>query len=178
MVVAHFAHGLRPWADRREQALVRRTAADLGLPFEAGQGRTKPSEAAAREERYRSPWPNRGEVRRCGRPHRSHAGRSGGNGAAAPDARRRSARGRGDTRAVEPDCGRSGADASPRPYWPWNRVETEAVCKEAGVSPARDASNRSLKYARNRVRLRVLRELGELNPDVRAALARVRRESR
>ena len=58
-----------------------------------------------------------------------------------------------------------------RPLLSVSRADTEAVCAEAGLRPAHDASNRSLRYARNRVRLRVLRELAVVNPDVRAAFA-------
>ena len=42
----------------------------------------------------------------------------------------------------------------------------------AKIRPREDPSNKSLRFARNRVRLRVLPELERINPKVRAALAR------
>ena len=170
MVVAHFAHGLRPWADRREQALVRRTAADLGLPFEAGQGRTKPSEAAAREERYRFLGRIAAKYDAAG-VLTAHTQDDQAETVLLRLTRGAGLRGAGAIRELSSRIVDGRGLTLLRPLLAVNRVETEAVCKEAGVSPARDASNRSLKYARNRVRLRVLRELAKLNPDVRAALA-------
>ncbi len=170
MVVAHFAHGLRPWADRREQALVRRTAADLGLPFEAGQGRTKPSEAAAREERYRFLGRIAAEYDAAG-VLTAHTQDDQAETVLLRLTRGAGLRGAGAIRELSSRVVDGRNLTLLRPLLAVSRVETEAVCKEAGVSPARDASNRSLKYARNRVRLRVLRELVKLNPDVRAALA-------
>jgi tRNA(Ile)-lysidine synthase len=59
-----------------------------------------------------------------------------------------------------------------RPLLAITREQTEAVCAEAGIVPARDLSNSSLAFARNRVRHLVLQELKQLNPNVRVALAR------
>jgi tRNA(Ile)-lysidine synthase len=53
------------------------------------------------------------------------------------------------------------------------RVETAAVCKAARIRPLADPTNRSLRFARNRVRLRVLPELAKLNPRVGEAIARL-----
>jgi tRNA(Ile)-lysidine synthase len=52
------------------------------------------------------------------------------------------------------------------------RRETKAICRAAKIRPREDTSNRSLRFARNRVRLKVLPELAKINPQVRAALAR------
>ncbi len=170
MAVAHFAHGLRPWADRRERALVRRAAADLGLPFEAGQGQTRPSEAAARDERYRFLGQVAAEYDAVG-VLTAHTQDDQAETVLLRLTRGAGLRGAGAIRELSSRVVDGRELTLLRPLLSVSRADTEAVCGEAGVSPARDASNRSLRYARNRVRLRVLRELGELNPDVRAALA-------
>ena len=63
-------------------------------------------------------------------------------------------------------------DGIARPLLVLSRAETEAVCKAARITPREDATNRSLRFARNRVRHRVLPELERINPQVRTALAR------
>src|SRR6185503_21309487 len=63
-------------------------------------------------------------------------------------------------------------DGIARPLLAIGRAETTAICKAAKIRPREDPSNRSLKFARNRVRLKVLPELERINPQVRAALAR------
>ena len=45
------------------------------------------------------------------------------------------------------------------------------LVRRPGVRPARDGSNRNLRFARNRVRRRVLPELERINPSVRSLLA-------
>jgi len=54
-----------------------------------------------------------------------------------------------------------------------NRAQTIAICAQANIEPLEDASNRDLAYARNRVRHTILPELERINPQVRAALARL-----
>jgi tRNA(Ile)-lysidine synthase len=63
-------------------------------------------------------------------------------------------------------------DGIVRPLLAIGRAETQAICAAAKIKPREDPSNRSLKFARNRVRRRVLPELERINPRVRAALAR------
>ncbi|MDE3194240.1 MAG: tRNA lysidine(34) synthetase TilS [Chloroflexota bacterium] len=60
-----------------------------------------------------------------------------------------------------------------RPLLCIGRAETEAVCRGAGIAPREDPTNRSLRYARNRIRRKVLPELRAVNPQVEAALARL-----
>ncbi len=63
-------------------------------------------------------------------------------------------------------------DGVVRPLLAIGRSETSAICAAAGITPQEDETNASLRFARNRVRLRVLPELERINPRVRGALAR------
>lgn len=67
---------------------------------------------------------------------------------------------------------RPSRDGIARPLLVLSRAETAAICRAAGIAPRDDPSNASLRFARNRVRLRVLPELEAINPRVREALAR------
>jgi tRNA(Ile)-lysidine synthetase-like protein len=60
-----------------------------------------------------------------------------------------------------------------RPLLPLPRAETVAYCAEMGFEPARDESNDSKDFARNRVRAEVMPLLRQLNPAVAAALGRL-----
>lgn len=60
-----------------------------------------------------------------------------------------------------------------RPLLCLSREETVAVCAAAGVTPREDPTNRSLRFARNRIRRRVMPELARINPQASAALARL-----
>jgi len=68
---------------------------------------------------------------------------------------------------------RPSRDGVIRPFLALCRADTVAICAAAGVAPREDPSNRSLRFARNRVRRRVLPELERINPQARAALARL-----
>ena len=60
-----------------------------------------------------------------------------------------------------------------RPLLAIGRADTEALCRGAKIEPRTDRSNTDLKYARNRIRRKVLPELERINPQARAALARL-----
>jgi len=60
-----------------------------------------------------------------------------------------------------------------RPLLTLGRADTDAVCAAAGIAPREDPTNRSLRFARNRIRHRVLPELAKLNPEISGALARL-----
>src|SRR5205085_713335 len=64
-------------------------------------------------------------------------------------------------------------DGIARPLLAVTHEDTAAVCRAARVQPRTDPSNRSLAYARNRVRHKVLPELAKLNPRVVDAIARL-----
>ena len=170
MAAAHFSHGLRPSADRRERASVRRAAESLGVPFTSGAAQSPSNEAGAREARYRflaAAAAEQGAVAVL----TAHTQDDQAETVLLRLTRGSGLRGAGAIR----ECSERSVDGQTltllRPLLHVTRADTEAVCAEAGIRPARDATNRSLRYARNRVRLRVLRELTELNPHVRAALA-------
>jgi tRNA(Ile)-lysidine synthase len=59
-----------------------------------------------------------------------------------------------------------------RPLLAIGRTDTVAVCRAAGIRPRTDPTNRSLKFARNRVRLEVLPKLAKINPRASEAIAR------
>jgi tRNA(Ile)-lysidine synthetase-like protein len=59
-----------------------------------------------------------------------------------------------------------------RPLLAIGRQDTVAVCRAARIRPRTDPTNRSLKFARNRVRIEVLRELAKINPRASEAIAR------
>ncbi len=59
-----------------------------------------------------------------------------------------------------------------RPLLAIGREDTVAVCRAARIRPRTDPTNRSLKFARNRVRHEVLPKLAKINPRAREAIAR------
>lgn len=60
-----------------------------------------------------------------------------------------------------------------RPLLGLTRADTEALCAAWGFAPAQDPANRDLSRLRNRIRLQLLPQLRELNPQIDAALARL-----
>jgi tRNA(Ile)-lysidine synthase len=185
--VAHFSHGLRPDAEVPEAALVTELAARYGLPMLHGHGdvtaharHAKLSlEAAARDLRYAFLYDT---AAKCGATAivlghtlddqaetvllRLVRG-SGLRGVAAMQ--------EWSIRELQP----SGAEVALwRPLLDVPRKDTEAVCAEHGVTPARDASNTSVDFARNRVRLKVVPELEAINPKLRQSLARLASSAR
>lgn len=60
-----------------------------------------------------------------------------------------------------------------RPLLCLTREETERCCREAGIVPLRDPSNRSRSYLRNRVRHELLPLLRRYNPRIDQALVRL-----
>jgi tRNA(Ile)-lysidine synthase len=170
LVVAHFSHGLRPSADPKTAALVKRVALSLGIAVLHGHGEAGPSEAAARYARY---------------TFLAEASRSVGASAVLTAhteddqaetvllrlARGTGTRGAGAIRELSTRNVGGHELVLLRPLLTVSRGDTAEVCAEAGVKPMVDGSNRSLRFARNRVRSRVLPELERLNPKVKAALA-------
>ncbi len=64
-------------------------------------------------------------------------------------------------------------DGVVRPLLCLERADTAAVCAAAGIEPCEDPTNRSLRFARNRIRRRVMPELARINPQATAAISRL-----
>ena len=58
-----------------------------------------------------------------------------------------------------------------RPLLGWWRADTEAYCRQNGLVPCTDPSNRDTAYFRNRLRHELIPQLEGYNPQVRQALA-------
>ena len=190
-IAATFDHGLRPPAETRaDREAVEALAARFGLRCVAGAppAPIAPSEAAAREARYR--WLGgaaRGlGARACATGHTLDdqaetvllrltrgAGLAGAAGMAADAA----------WPVAPPADGNGGAPRLLRPLLELRRSGVrgylEALGLEAlGWRPRRDPGNETLAYARNRVRRAVLPGLRRLNPRAEEALAGFARRAR
>lgn len=163
--VAHFDHRARPRASAADAQYVADLAARCGAPVRVGRAETKPaSEDAARTQRYEF-------LRRA-------AAELGVTAIATGHTRDDQAetvllhavRGSGLAGIAGMRPSREGII---RPLLAIGRDETAAICAAAGIAPREDPSNRSLRFARNRVRHRVLPQLAKLNPRAGEALARL-----
>ena len=163
--VAHFDHRLRPRASAKDAQFVADLAQRHGATIRIGRAAAAPaSEDAARELRYAF-------LRRAA--HELGASRIATGHTRDDQAETvllHATRGSGLT-------GLSGMrphhDGIVRPLLTIGRADTTAICAAAGIAPREDRSNADRKYARNRIRRTVLPELERINPQARAALARV-----
>jgi tRNA(Ile)-lysidine synthase len=179
---AHFDHGLRARrAAKDEERTVRRLADALGVPLHTGAGdvgahaRAKhlSIEEAARELRYRF----LADVAREARYHVVAVGHTLDDQAETV------------LLHILRGSGLSGL-AGMQPWSPWpfaventprlirpllvlSREDTERCCREAGLTPVKDASNRSLQFTRNRLRRELLPRMRAYNPRVGDALVRL-----
>jgi len=64
-------------------------------------------------------------------------------------------------------------DGIARPLLAIGRADTLAICRAARIRPRTDPTNRSLKFARNRIRLKVLPEIAKINLRASEAIARL-----
>jgi len=163
--VAHFDHRLRPRESAKDAQFVAELAQSRGATIRVGRAETPPkSEDEARELRYaflRRVAQEVGATRIATGHTRDdqaetvllHATR--GSGLA----------GLAGMRPLRDDI--------VRPLLAIGRADTEALCRAAKIEPRTDRSNADLKYARNRIRRAVLPELERINPQARAALARL-----
>ena len=171
LVAAHFSHGLRPSADPRGARLVKRVAASLGIAVEHGKAQAGPSEEEARDARY-------GFLAGVAAAHgasavvTAHTQDDQAETLLLRLTRGSGLRGAGAMRELSARTVGGARLTLLRPLLGVGRALMAAVCEEAGIEPVRDGSNRALRYARNRVRSRVMRELAHLNPDAAGALAR------
>ena len=162
--VAHFDHRTRPRTAAADAGFVADLAATLGAPFRMGRsGHPATSEEDARRARYAF-------LRRA-------AAEVGATAIATAHTRDDQAEtvllhlARGSGLAGLAGM-RPARDGVIRPFLTLSRADTVAICVAAGITPREDPSNRELRFARNRVRRRVIPELERINPQATLALAR------
>ena len=162
--VAHFDHRARPRSSAKDAAFVAELADHIGAPIRVGRAARPPkNEDDARQARYTF-------LRRAAMQLGAGAIATGHTmDDQAETVLLHLARGSG----LQGVAGmRPLRDGIARPLLAIGRAETAAICKAAKIRPREDPSNASLRFARNRVRLKILPELERINPKVRAALAR------
>jgi tRNA(Ile)-lysidine synthase len=170
LIVAHYSHGMRPSAERGEAALVRRLAKRFGLTLAHEQGAVGGSEESARDARYDF-------LSRVAREHgaaavaTAHTQDDQAETVLLRLTRGAGLRGAGAIRELSDRTVGDERVVLIRPLLSARRVDTQAVCDEWRIAAASDGTNRSLRYARNRVRRRVLPELGKISAAVTPALA-------
>ncbi|MGH2493052.1 MAG: tRNA lysidine(34) synthetase TilS [Candidatus Limnocylindria bacterium] len=163
--VAHFDHRARPRAAAADAAFVGELANHIGATLRVGRADAAPkNEDDARKARYEF-------LRRV-------AGDLGATAIATGHTRDDQAetvllhltRGSGlaGLAGMRPE-----RDGIVRPLLALARADTVALCTAAGITPREDPTNRSLRFARNRIRHRVLPELAKLNPEITGAIARL-----
>lgn len=162
--VAHFDHRTRPRSAAADAQFVADLASRIGAPIRVGRATAAPkSEEEARDARFAF-------LRRVANEIGATAIATGHTiDDQAETVLLHLTRGSGlaGLAAMRPL-----RDGVARPLLAVTRQDTVAICRAAKVRPREDPTNRSLRFARNRVRLRVLPELARINPQVRAALAR------
>ncbi len=161
---AHFDHRMRA-SSARDARLVQKVASEVRLPSHVGAAARAPrSEREAREARYRF---LRGIARETGAKAIALGHTQDDQ---AETVLLHLVRGSG---VVGLAAMRPRRDDLARPLLCLARAETAAYAKAMGLRAAQDPSNRSERYARNLVRLRVLPLLERVNPKTREALARL-----
>lgn len=175
VTAAWFDHAMRPSDEvAGEGEVVKRVACALGIPVSCGRAASPPrGESAARTARYR--WLARVAVQTgaavCVTGHTRDD--------QAETVLLRLVRGTGARGAAGMECDapwpvatRGGAALRVlRPLLEVSRAEVEAYLAALRVEAARDPSNESREYARNRVRHDVLPRLAEVNAEAAAHLA-------
>ena len=162
--VAHFDHRARPRAAAADAAFVAELANHIGAPVRVGRADAPPkSEDDARNARYEF-------LRRVARELGASAiatGHTRDDQAETVLLHLTRGTGLAGLAGMRPE-----RDGIVRPLLAIGRADTVAVCAAAGITPRDDPTNRSLRFARNRVRHRVLPELAKLNPEITSAIAR------
>ena len=163
--VAHFDHRARPRAAAADAAFVAKLANHIGATLRIGRADAPPkNEDDARNARYDF-------LRRVARDLGATAIATGHTrDDQAETVLLHLVRGSGlaGLAGMRPE-----RDGIVRPLLAIGRSDTVAVCAAARISPREDPTNRSLRFARNRIRHRVLPELMKLNPEVASAIARL-----
>ena len=169
IVVAHFSHGLRPTEDEIERNLVRQVAENCGVKFTYGNANVNPSESAAREARYKYLAMVALEYDAIG-ILTAHTCDDQAETLLLRLVRGSGLKGVGSIREFSSRTIQGNKVLLLRPMLKITRAQTEAACLECDVLPARDKSNDSLRYARNRIRSNVIPELEKINIQAQAAL--------
>ena len=163
--VAHFDHRARPRAAAGDAAFVAELANHIGATLRVGRADAAPkNEDDARNSRYDF-------LRRVARDLGATAiatGHTRDDQAETVLLHLTRGSGLAGLAGMRPE-----RDGIVRPLIAIGRSETVAVCAAAGIAPREDPTNRSLRFARNRIRHRVLPELAKLNPEVTSAIARL-----
>ena len=163
--VAHFDHRARPRAAAADAAFVAELANHIDAPVRVGRAYAAPkSEDDARTARYAF-------LRRVARDLGATAIATGHTrDDQAETVLLHLTRGSGiaGLAGMRPE-----RDGIVRPLLALGRADTVAICANAGIQPREDPTNRSLRFARNRVRRRVLPELAKINPEIASAMARL-----
>ena len=170
LAVAHVNHRTRGRASDSDEAFVRREAGKLGLPFLCRRLRKipSPSEAALRDERYAalSKMAKQAKTSRIALAHTADD--------QAETVLLRIVRGTGTAGlAGIPSERAMGLLRIVRPLLSIGREDLVEYLRRHSVPFRTDRSNRDLRYARNRIRLKVLPELRKLNPRAREAILRL-----
>jgi tRNA(Ile)-lysidine synthase len=163
--VAHFDHRMRPKQSAEDADFVAKLANRIGAPIRLGRA-DKPTktEDAARTARYAFLRRAASEI---GAPAIA-TGHTRDDQAETVLLHLVRGSGLGGLAGMRPL-----RDGIARPLLAIGRKDTVAVCRAARIRPRTDPTNRSLTFARNRVRLEVLPELAKINPRVSEAIARL-----
>src|SRR6266540_2005126 len=163
--VAHFDHRARPLAAAGDAAFVAELANHIGATLRVGRADAPPkNEDDARNSRYDF-------LRRVARDLGATAiatGHTRDDQAETVLLHLTRGSGLAGLAGMRPE-----RDGIVRPLLAIGRSDTVAVCAAAGIAPREDPTNRSLRFARNRIRHRVLPELAKLNPEIGSAIARL-----
>ena len=163
--VAHFDHRARPRAAASDAAFVAELANHIGATLRVGRADAPPkNEDDARNARYDF-------LRRVARDLGATAiatGHTRDDQAETVLLHLTRGSGLAGLAGMRPE-----RDGIVRPLLAIGRSDTVEVCAKARIAPREDPTNRSLRFARNRIRHRVLPELKKLNLEVASAIARL-----
>jgi tRNA(Ile)-lysidine synthetase-like protein len=163
--VAHFDHRARPRAAAADAAFVAELANHIAAPLRVGRAAAAPtSEDDARNARYEF-------LRRVAHELGATAlatGHTRDDQAETVLLHLTRGAGLAGLAGMRPE-----RDGIVRPLLALGRADTALMCAAAGITPREDPTNRSLRFARNRIRRRVMPELAKLNPEITSAIARL-----
>jgi tRNA(Ile)-lysidine synthase len=170
VVSAHVAHGLRGAAGDEDARFCARFATELAIPFAfrpvdvpSSRKKGESLEAAARRARYAALLGLSRDLE--GAPVLTGHTRDDQAETVLLHLERKLGRGRGGIRARR-------GDGVVRPLLPFSRAELRGFLAERGISFREDETNENDRFARNRIRHRVLPEMERRDPGRSMRLAR------